>query len=119
MAVPETPPQLLPGRPALDYSWFILRSIAIGIAMTLVMMLGFFVLPEPVRSVVTTAALLGSLGGAAGLGWASILGWHTARRERRAGYTTIYGSYLDAWQLDPKTGEVLRRPGEREVRRRT
>ena len=118
MPVPETPPQLLPGRPALEYSSLILRSIAIGIAMTLVMGFGFFVLPEPVRSVVTTAALFGGLGAAAGMGWAGILGWHTARRERRAGYTTMYGSYLDAWQLDPKTGEVLRRPGEREAKKR-
>ena len=118
MPVSETPPQLLPGRPALDYSWFMLRSIAVTMVMGLVMGFGFFVLPEPVRSVVTTAALFGGLGAAAGSSSLSILAWRTARRERRAGYTTIYASYLDAWQLDPKTGEVLRRPGEREAKKR-
>ena len=66
MPVSETPPQLLPGRPALDYSWFMLRSIAVTMVMGLVMGFGFFVLPEPVRSVVTTAALFGGLGAAAG-----------------------------------------------------
>jgi hypothetical protein len=42
------------------------------------------------------------------------------RQERRVGYTTTYEShYRDYWQLDPRTGEVLRRPGELKARRRS
>ena len=37
-------------------------------------------------------------------------------REAKAGYTTTYGYRMDLWQLDPKTGEVLRAPGETKVR---
>ena len=37
--------------------------------------------------------------------------------ERDAGYTTLYGMFIHLWQLDHRTGEVLRRPGERKVRR--
>jgi hypothetical protein len=34
--------------------------------------------------------------------------------ERAAGYTTLRaGRYRNLWQLDPKTGGVDRRPGER------
>jgi len=36
-------------------------------------------------------------------------------REREAGYTTDYATSYDLWQLDWRTGEVLRRPGEREL----
>jgi hypothetical protein len=37
------------------------------------------------------------------------------RRELRAGYTTEFRGFHAYWQLDDKTGEVLRRPGERTV----
>jgi hypothetical protein len=46
-------------------------------------------------------------------------GWaRTEMRERDAGYTTQYNIRYELWQLDSKTGEVLRRPGERQARRR-
>ncbi len=34
------------------------------------------------------------------------------RLERAAGYTTEFGQGRDLWQLEPRTGVVLRRPGE-------
>ncbi len=40
------------------------------------------------------------------------------RREAEAGYTTLWYRYYHLWQLDPRTGEALRRPGERTVRGR-
>ena len=118
MAVPATPPHLLPGRPALAWSWLILRSMVTGFLTTLVMMFGFFVAPAPIRPAVTTAALLVGLGAGAVLMYASIRGWRMALRERNAGYTTTFGDHPNLWQLDPMTGEVLRRPGERTVRKR-
>lgn len=45
--------------------------------------------------------------------------WLAMRRERRAGYTTLnlsgwrFNGFL--WQLDHRTGQVLRRPGDKEV----
>ena len=45
-------------------------------------------------------------------------GYHRAIEERDHGYTTTYGDHNRLWQLDPKTGEVLRQPGERTARRR-
>jgi hypothetical protein len=38
-----------------------------------------------------------------------------SRRENRAGYTTEFRGYWSYWRLDDKTGEVLRRPGERSL----
>jgi hypothetical protein len=36
------------------------------------------------------------------------------RDEHGVGYTTLRRSrYRDLWQLDPRTGTVLRRPGEK------
>jgi hypothetical protein len=49
----------------------------------------------------------------AGIEWA-----RTEIRERDAGYTTQYGKRYELWQLDPTTGDVLRRPGERQARKR-
>lgn len=46
---------------------------------------------------------------------ASARGWGVSRQEFQAGYTTLYARYYQYWQLDSKTGEVLRRPGEREI----
>jgi hypothetical protein len=54
-----------------------------------------------------------------GLGFRAAIRQNQAeRRERDAGYTTLYGTWLKLWQLDAKTGEVLRRPGEPAIRRR-
>lgn len=35
-----------------------------------------------------------------------------ALSELRAGYMTLGNRYLEYWQVDPDSGEVLRRPGE-------
>ena len=50
--------------------------------------------------------------------WAGVSTFSAIESERSAGYTTLYGRYWGLWQLDHRTGEVLRRPGDHEVRRR-
>jgi type IV secretory pathway VirB2 component (pilin) len=39
--------------------------------------------------------------------------------EYAAGYTTLFGPPYEYWQLDDRTGEVLRRPGETKARPRS
>ena len=41
--------------------------------------------------------------------------YRAIKEEQAAGYTTLSGMLFDLWLLDDKTGEVLRRPGEREL----
>jgi hypothetical protein len=50
--------------------------------------------------------------------WAGASSYSAISEERASGYTTLYGRYWDLWQLDHRTGEVLRRPGERQAGRR-
>jgi hypothetical protein len=47
-------------------------------------------------------------------GRAAISEMRAEGRERAAGYTTLLRSrrYRNLWQLDPRTGGVVRRPGE-------
>jgi hypothetical protein len=40
--------------------------------------------------------------------------WKRVLEELEAGYTTMWDRGLDYWQLDPHTGEPVRRPGERQ-----
>lgn len=50
-----------------------------------------------------------------------VTGWKAVYRERdelAGGYTSRYHRHYLYWQLDPQTGEVLRRPGVRAARRR-
>jgi hypothetical protein len=57
-------------------------------------------------------ALLGACGGIALIIIGILLGI-AMRRETKAGYTTLYdGRKAHLWQLDPRTGEVIRRPGQ-------
>ena len=56
--------------------------------------------------------LLGGLGVVAGLAES-----RAAMREVNACYTTLNNRYAAYWQLDPKTGDVLRRPGEHNAAR--
>lgn len=111
-------PTLQKGRTAR--SW--MRLMAVGLAGGALCGLGIpaarLVLPqqawEPAMGAILFVVLVFA---AIGL-WASLRTFGAIEREREAGYTTLHGRYFELWQLDPKTGEVLRRPGEREVRRR-
>ncbi len=75
-------------------------------------------LPDPASDLAIAGIVLVEFGLGSVAFWASINGFRTTFRERDAGYTTLYGTMIDGWQLDHRTGEVLRRPGESAVRRR-
>ena len=70
-------------------------------------------LEGPVASVLGIAGLIWILAWAA-LGFRAVVSSsRMERREYQAGYTTLSGRGLGKyWQLDPKTGAVVRRPGE-------
>ncbi len=116
------PPRLLPGRSQISYMRVGMASLGVGVV-GLVAMVGGTLLFENTPSVRQPLVLL--TGGPAVAAsfvmlWAAIGAWLRARREAAAGYTTAFGQgmlsgrpYYELWQLDDKTGEVLRRPGER------
>jgi hypothetical protein len=94
--------------------WF---SMVFAIAAIAAIGYAFFLAPEAWRQPLAGTALLAVLAaGTAGI-YSSIQGVRRAGRERDRGYTTTYGDHRQLWQLDPGTGEVLRRPGEPKVRR--
>ena len=92
-------------------------SIFAGVAMLVLIGLGSLLAPPLRELVMFGSAGVGLAIGAVGL-WASVSCQPAVDREGDAGDTTLFGTYLDLWQLDHRTGEVLRRPGERQVRRR-
>jgi hypothetical protein len=104
------PPRLVDGRSALEWNRIALRAIVAAAAGGVVLFLSSFVDLDLVRlpiglgagAVVVVASVVMGVAGIEGLGASS--------RERRAGYTTVFGANLDLWQLDPATGAVVRRP---------
>jgi hypothetical protein len=112
----ERVPTLLTGRTA----WGWMRLGGIGLAGGALSGLGIplaTLLPPHLREPVMLAALA-VVGGFCALAiWAGASSYSAIQEERLSGYTTLYGRYWELWQLDHRTGEVLRRPGEREVRR--
>jgi hypothetical protein len=112
------PPSLLPGRSAKRWSIVTGRSLLMAPVVSVLFVLGFFILAGPLSAFAVVCGLLLSL-------WITITAIRAAleigraeRLEREAGYTTLFGKHYDLWQLDDRTGEVLRRPGERSVPRR-
>ena len=113
----DRPPDLVPGRSARDLV-FVGGVLSIAGAAMLVVIGVASLLSPPWREIVMTSAfVVGVVLGAIAI-WAGVSLAGAIEREREAGYTTLYGRYRELWQLDHRTGEVLRRPGEREVRRR-
>jgi hypothetical protein len=79
---------------------------------TLAMGAAFFSQVRSLSDILATAFLLvGVCAGFAAI-YAGANGWARAIEERDAGYTTTFGDQKHLWQLDPKTGSVIRRPGE-------
>jgi hypothetical protein len=114
----ERVPTLVDDDSALGLARLGLGSAACGALVAIGIPAARFLLPqsawEPVMVVIFLVVLVFR---ACGL-WAFHALAAAMARERDAGYTSLHGRYWELWQLDPKTGEVLRRPGEREVRRR-
>lgn len=115
--IPEQPPPLLPGRSSLSWSRLFLKAAAVA-APAVLLMPPASGLGGPARDDLLTLLLVVGVS-AAVVGLIASIGMSQMdAAEHRAGYTTSYGKWFSLWQLDPKTGEVLRRPGERTVQRR-
>ena len=118
--VPESPPTLVPGRSAYDWSRFGLLTTAVGfLALISWPLISEFGPDRHTREILL--AITGVIAFVVGAcGTLFVIVKMTARQwiELAAGYTTLYGRAYPYWQLDPKTGEVLRRPGERKAKKR-
>jgi hypothetical protein len=118
LAVEERVPRLVDKESALGLAKIGFTMAPCLIVITLAIPAARVLLPESAWEPVMTALFLVALP-FVGVGlWAFSAMSDAMRREREAGYTTLYSVHRELWQLHPKTGEVLRRPGEREVRRR-
>ena len=112
-AVPSSPPALLPGHSANYWDGIQLLACVVGVPSALGILLGAAMWPSLAGMIVGAVAISVMLVSTACLAIASIQQIRRDRQETSAGYTTRYAdSYWLYWQLDPKTGEVLRRPGE-------
>ena len=120
-AIPPEPPALLPGRSARALSRLVMASWAvsgIGVAWALTAAVRGPQLHVPSLLLAVVVAVFGVAAVAAlpvNL-WARRRLRARTTRELAAGYTTLPGRAYDHWQLDPKTGAVLRRPGETTAR---
>ena len=108
----DRPPSLLPGRSAAAWSRRGGVFLLFGIILSLGIPLGTLV-PTPLSGPFFVGFFVLSLGCCA-IALRAFIGMYSAtRQEQRAGYTTLVGRpYRRYWQLDPKTGAVIRRPGE-------
>ena len=110
--VPAEPPQLLPGRSA--WYWVHRSTFSIlGAGLCAPGMLVGALIGPPVRQFLVVGALAGLLTFAIVAIHAAVNQVQAERRERDAGYTTLYGrDKRRYWHLDHKTGLVIRRPLE-------
>lgn len=83
-----------------------------GITMMVLMALGLSVSPPPIDAVAITIGIVGVVCSGAIMSIAGVRGGLMEARERKAGYTTTFGRAFEYWQLEPDTGDVLRRPEE-------
>jgi hypothetical protein len=112
------PPSLTDGRTAFWWARASLVGLVVSVLVILVLAGVAYFAPKPTPGWFPVVALLGlvvSPAGFFGIPWFTRI--RASIRETQAGYTTLYDRYYDLWQLDPKTGAVLRHPGERVVRR--
>jgi hypothetical protein len=109
MPSPPRPPQLLPGRAAVEYTRTGYRMLIAALAVTGLVWLASF-LPEPLRQIVGLPLVVAGMR----CGWvlwrAAVEGSRMAKRETQAGYTTNFNVHPSLWQLDPSTGAVIRPP---------
>jgi CBS domain containing-hemolysin-like protein len=113
--IPMDPPDLLPGRSAFDWTRI---GVLASLAVVVVIFLAAAFAPTGLReTAITIAVLIGAFVAAPIRIWAAIAGPRTEIRELGHGYTTLFGKNYDHWQLESRTGKVLRRPGERQYAR--
>jgi hypothetical protein len=107
------PPHLTPGRTAYDWVMYMLYTLPVCL---------FGLVGIPVVALVMPVGATGRLAlvwifaavscaGAAALGVVAVGMARAMRRERAAGYTTLFDpTKRSLWQLHPRTGEVVRPP---------
>ena len=111
--VPATPPALLPGRSANYWAGPQIIGCVIAFFGLVLIGLGSGLSPSDWGAAFVDLGVVALLAGAAWIGVATYFFRRRDGQERAAGYTTLHARfYWLYWQLDPKTGEVLRRPGE-------
>lgn len=117
-SVPVEPPKLLPGPAAWSYAKRYVTFLITTLLGLPVLVFGSYQ-AEAVRGPVVSSGIIWLLFWLALAYRAQYLGFRATQREAAAGYTTKFDEYRhQLWHLDPKTGEVLRRPGEADERPR-
>ena len=106
------PPQLLDG-PSARYWAKRAFGVVVVVFAGIVATVGGSFLPEAPRHVVVVIGLTLAIGGAIVQAILALRLRSAQRREKRAGYTTLFDEqFQELWLLDPRTGAVVRRPGE-------
>jgi hypothetical protein len=108
-------PKLLPGLSANFWVKTTLLILAFcGIGLAGVPLSAWILQDKPAKSVVMFIfAFIGITAGICLIGAGVCMG-RAMSRESRAGYTTLYDTRKShLWLLDPRSGEVLRKPGEK------
>jgi hypothetical protein len=110
--VPAEPPTLLPGPTA--YDWLRRQTLWLIASVLVLPFIGLgSLLSQPVRGIVIVAFVVLLVACGVRGGRAAISQMRAEAHERAAGYTTLPAArYRNLWRLDPKTGGVVRRPGE-------
>jgi len=109
---PLLPPKLRPGLSAWGWRRRIGTAALVGVGGLFGMQAGSM-LPDPVRPVLVLFAFGFAVCSGILMLVAGFALYFASQAERNSGYTTLSGSrYRDLWQLDAKTGSVVRRPGE-------
>lgn len=110
---------MLPGHSARH--WARLSALGYFAAIPVILlMIGFSTIAdERLRALLLLAdlGLFASLGIAASIAYARM--GRRSREEIAAGYTTLHARLYAYWEIDDRTGEVLRHPGERDPVKRS
>ncbi len=105
------PPALLPGKTANDCSMRVLHSLAGAAGGVLAIPASsYLITAQGVKTSVIVIFVFIVIAFSVALMAASLALGRTNRNEAAAGYTTLFNPKPQQWQLNPKTGEVVRRP---------
>lgn len=109
----DLPPAILPGRGAVYWARHATKAIFGSLLFVPITAVGTLLEGPPRHAIIVVGVVVAILFGAYVL-IAGILMAQAERREVSAGYTTLYsGRYRHLWQLDPRTGAVIRPPQPR------
>jgi hypothetical protein len=109
--VPAEPPRLMIGPSAFAWMRWV-RRVLLALTVSIVLLWLAFQFPSPQRDRPVDDALGASLGLLACAIYGVIKLRRVQENELYLGYTTLQGRWLEYWQLEPKTGAIIRRPGD-------